>query len=41
MYVDWNDVMEISDSEITQEIEIGRAIPVEIIVPDSIQDVNE
>jgi len=41
MHVDWDDVMEISDSEITQEIEIGKAIPVEIIAPDSIQDVNE
>lgn len=41
MHIDWNDVIEISDSEITQQIEVKRAMPVEIIAPDSIQDVNE
>ncbi len=41
MHIDWNDVIKISDSEIIQQIEVKRAMPVEIIAPDSIQDVNE
>lgn len=41
MYVDWIDVIEISDSEISQEIEIKKATPVEVIDPNSIHDVNQ